>query len=38
HIYNHVRPHQALGYLTPARFLETWQSTHPTEEVLSRTS
>lgn len=21
HIYNHVRPHQALGYLTPAEFL-----------------
>jgi putative transposase len=21
HIYNHIRPHQALGYLTPAEFL-----------------
>ena len=31
--YNHIRPHQALGYLTPAEFLATH---HP--EVLSRTS
>lgn len=23
HIYNHVRPHQALGYLTPAEFLRS---------------
>lgn len=38
HTYNHVRPHQALGYLTPAQFLETWRSAHPAEEVLSRTS
>ncbi|MBM4124009.1 MAG: transposase, partial [Nitrospira sp.] len=21
HTYNHVRPHQALGYLTPAEYL-----------------
>lgn len=38
HVYNHIRPHQALGYLTPAQFLATWQSTHRPEEVLSRTS
>jgi transposase InsO family protein len=24
-IYNTVRPHQALGYLTPQQFLEQWQ-------------
>ena len=23
-IYNTVRPHQALGYLTPQQFLEQW--------------
>ena len=33
HLYNTVRPHQALGYLTPAEFLAIH---HP--EVLSRTS
>jgi transposase InsO family protein len=25
-IYNTVRPHQALGYLTPQQFLLRWQS------------
>ena len=25
-IYNTVRPHQALGYLTPQQFLRQWQS------------
>jgi putative transposase len=29
HTYNHVRPHQALGYLTPAEFIERWKSEHP---------
>lgn len=38
HTYNHIRPHQALGYLTPAGFLARWADTHPTQEVLSRTS
>jgi transposase InsO family protein len=38
HTYNHVRPHQALGFRTPAQFLEDWLATHPTEEALSRTS
>ncbi len=34
HTYNTIRPHQALGYLTPAQFLAT--NFHiPTEEVLS---
>ena len=26
HIYNTVRPHQALGYRTPLEFLEQWKS------------
>jgi transposase InsO family protein len=25
HIYNTVRPHQALGYLTPQKFIQQWQ-------------
>ena len=33
HHYNHIRPHQALGYLTPAEFLAKHHM-----EVLSRTS
>ena len=28
-IYNTLRPHQALGYLTPAAFLAQWQAAHP---------
>lgn len=36
-VYNTIRPHQALGYLTPAEFLANWNATHP-QEVLSRTS
>lgn len=36
-IYNTIRPPQALGYLTPAEFLATWNANHHTEEV-SRTS
>jgi transposase InsO family protein len=34
HLYNTVRPHQALAYLTPAEFLETI----PAQEALSGTS
>ncbi len=30
-VYNTVRPHQALGYLTPFRFLDQWQ--HQREEA-----
>jgi transposase InsO family protein len=28
-IYNEVRPHQALGYLTPRQFLDEWRRRHP---------
>jgi putative transposase len=31
--YNTVRPHQALGYLTPAEFLARWRTEHPTAAV-----
>ncbi len=37
HTYNHIRPHQALGYLTPAQFLATFNANH-LQEDLSRTS
>jgi transposase InsO family protein len=30
-IYNTVRPHQALGYLTPLKFLEQWNKNHREE-------
>ena len=36
-IYNHLRPHQALGYLTPAQYLVANFNINP-EEVLSRRS
>lgn len=36
HTYNHIRPHQALNYLTPAEFLAHWATNQPQEE-LSRT-
>jgi len=36
-IYNHLRPHQALGYLTPAHYLATNFDINP-KEVLSRRS
>jgi putative transposase len=29
HVYNHERPHQALGYLTPAQALKQFQQTAP---------
>lgn len=28
-VYNTIRPHQALGYLTPHQFLDAWQRRHP---------
>jgi putative transposase len=31
-VYNHVRPHQALGYLTPYQFITRWQQQR--EEVM----
>lgn len=35
-LYNTIRPHQALGYLTPREFLDAWHQSH--QEDLSRTS
>jgi transposase InsO family protein len=29
--YNRIRPHQSLGYLTPAQFVEKWFELHPKE-------
>lgn len=38
-IYNHVRPHQALDYLTPAEFLANWAADKQlAKEKVSRTS
>jgi transposase InsO family protein len=31
-VYNTIRPHQALGYLTPAEWLATWAAEHPDSE------
>ena len=33
HVYNTIRPHQALGYLTPLQFLEQWKQ-NQREEVM----
>lgn len=34
-IWNEIRPHQALGYLTPQAYLEKWQTTGlPTRDVI----
>lgn len=30
-IYNTIRPHQALGYLTPLEFIERWKEKHGKE-------
>ena len=36
HIYETVRPHQALGYKTPEQFYQDWLKRHPTgKEALS---
>ena len=32
-VYNTVRPHQALGYVTPLKFLEQWGENQRKEEV-----
>jgi putative transposase len=31
--YNTIRPHQALGYLTPAEYLARWRTEHPGLEM-----
>jgi putative transposase len=36
HIYNTIRPHQALGYLTPRQFLDNYYREHAREEEVSR--
>jgi len=28
-VYNHIRPHQSLDYLTPAEYYQGWLRTHP---------
>ena len=33
-VYNTVRPHQALGYLTPAEYIQQWQSKQARGEAL----
>jgi putative transposase len=35
-VYNTIRPHQALGYLTPKEFLDKWNQQHTQKEELSR--
>ena len=31
-VYNTIRPHQAIGYLTPWAFWQRWRSEHPPNE------
>ena len=39
HIYETLRPNQALGYQAPETFYQHWLATHPTgKEVLSNMS
>lgn len=33
-VYNKVRPHQALGYLTPLEFVEQWKAKQTTSQVV----
>jgi hypothetical protein len=35
-VYSTVRPHQALGFLTPKEFLDDWNQQHTTKEEFSR--
>ena len=32
-VYNTVRPHQTLGYVTPLKFLEQWKECQDKEDV-----
>jgi transposase InsO family protein len=34
-VYNTVRPHQALGYQTPAEWLDTWLRDHPEQDGIN---
>jgi Integrase core domain len=31
-LYNTVRPHSSLGYLTPEEFAASWRAAHPQQE------
>jgi len=33
--YERVRPHQALGYLTPQEFYQNWLTNHQRKEAVS---
>ena len=33
-VYNTVRPHQALGYLTPQEYITQWQNNQARKEAL----
>ena len=33
-IYNTIRPHQALGYLTPMEYVNNWKQKQPTDQVV----
>lgn len=35
HKYNHVRPHQSLGYVTPAEYLKNWNEVSKRREHVS---
>ncbi len=35
HVYETVRPHQALGYLTPDQFHDHWTAANPRKEAVS---
>lgn len=34
HVYNHVRPHQSLRYMTPAEYVARWKAGDNTPELL----
>ena len=34
-VYERVRPHQALGYLTPQEFYQNWLNNHQRKEAVS---